>query len=72
MTCHYIPYRSRERSAELAFFEIVDTRGNHLKVWRYGWGAHRREIFTALSTWLGEAGVTVEPAVARRLHQASA
>jgi hypothetical protein len=59
--CKYIRYRGAGRDANMYFVEISDTRGNRIKVSRYGWGRKKRPIFLALRTWLRQSSAVVSP-----------
>ena len=69
VTCNYVKFRIRERSIELSFFDIRDSDGHCIKVWRYGWGRRSKEIFGALTNWLSTSSASVSPEAERALAE---
>lgn len=71
VTCRYIRYRPKGRGAEMSFFEVTDSSGRRVKIWRFWWGPGAGKLFAALEDWL--AGTPVDmPADARERLRALA
>ena len=70
MSCRYVRAEASGRSYEFRFLEIRDNRGHGIRVWRYGWGRQRHQLFRLLGQWLESSGVRLDEPV--RLFLASA
>jgi hypothetical protein len=60
ISCRYVRWRMRNRSVDVFLLEIAGASGVIIRVWRFGWGHRRRELFSALDTWLRSTNVTLD------------
>lgn len=71
MSCRYVRAVASGRSYEFRFLEIRDNRGHGIRVWRYGWGRQRHQLFRLLAQWLESSGVSLDDAARRFLAAAA-
>jgi hypothetical protein len=58
-------------SPDIFFFEIQDTSFHSIRVWQYGWGRRRQELFRRLIQWLRESPCEMSDDVRERLTRLS-
>jgi hypothetical protein len=71
ISCHYRRFHANGRgSPDLMYLEINGNPGGEVRVWRYGWGPKRQELFRQLGRWLEESQCTVDDGARRMLAKA--
>lgn len=62
-SCRYVrakPLAAGRGGIDMFFLEIRNTDGHGIRVWRYGWGRQRRELFRLLATWLEGCSIDLD------------
>lgn len=57
-SCRYVRLQPQGRDGiDMFFLEIRDAGGHGIRVWRYGWGRQRHQLFKLLTAWITDCPI---------------